>query len=179
MNNRARPRLAFVDALRGWAFVLMALNHTSYAFLAGPIATGKLEMVFVTVALAAPLFLFLVGFSLAISGARLGSMPRRFRHYAVRGLLLIALGFAVNFAIRQDLTGISGGILQTIGLCVICLAPFLPVLSRRGVRPGLLALAVALYLAFVLFFPDVRRDGCRVPGALCRRRIHRRRYRSF
>jgi uncharacterized membrane protein len=47
----------------------------------------------------------------------------------------------------------SGGVLQTIGLAIIVVAPALWLLDRPWTRAGVLALAVGLYLGFALLQP--------------------------
>ncbi|MGH7264321.1 MAG: heparan-alpha-glucosaminide N-acetyltransferase domain-containing protein, partial [Candidatus Rokuibacteriota bacterium] len=59
-------RRPFVDALRGLAVALMVVNHTARWWL-DPALGGREALVYVTMVLAGPTFLLLVGFSLALS----------------------------------------------------------------------------------------------------------------
>ncbi len=155
MGNHQRSRLAFIDALRGLAFVFMVLNHTAIYLLDGSFSPYRQELFYVTVTLAAPLFLFLSGFSIAISGRDQSGMPKTFEDYLTKGLFVIAIGYALTAVIAPDKPIFTGGILQTIGLGMIFLAPFVRYMKHRACRYALLALAVTLYVVFVYAHPTV------------------------
>jgi len=63
----AHERLLFLDALRGLALVYMVLNHTARWWLDAPMGRPRSHLIYVTVTLAGPLFLFLVGFCLPLA----------------------------------------------------------------------------------------------------------------
>ena len=62
-----RERLVFLDALRGFALILMVLNHTSRWWQDGSLRWSRYYFIYVTMAVAAPIFIFLVGFCLPLS----------------------------------------------------------------------------------------------------------------
>ncbi|HPW39835.1 MAG TPA: heparan-alpha-glucosaminide N-acetyltransferase domain-containing protein, partial [bacterium] len=59
-------RLKFLDGLRGVAIVLMVFNHTARWLFGGDPLLGN-TIIYFTVSLSAPIFLFLVGFCLELS----------------------------------------------------------------------------------------------------------------
>ena len=60
-------RLVFLDALRGFALVFMVLNHTARWWQDGKMTWPRYYWIYATMAIAAPIFLFLVGFCLPLS----------------------------------------------------------------------------------------------------------------
>ena len=60
-------RLAFLDVLRGVALIVMVLNHTSRWWIDRQMGWSRYWLVYGTVTVAAPIFLFLVGFVLPVS----------------------------------------------------------------------------------------------------------------
>jgi uncharacterized membrane protein len=106
-------------------------------------------MIYVTMAVAAPIFLFLVGFCLPLSGAREEPRPlRMLSKYAVRGARLIAAGLLLNVLVFPDEPIYSNGVLQTIGVSIIVAAIGGLLLRLPGMPVGIAAIAVLLYLAF-------------------------------
>ena len=63
-------RLAFLDGLRGLALILMVVNHTARWWIEARMTVGRYALIYVTLTLAAPIFLFLVGFCLPLGRAR-------------------------------------------------------------------------------------------------------------
>src|SRR3989441_6275634 len=61
------PRLAFLDVFRGFALIVMVLNHTGRWWIAREMGWWRYWIVYGTVTVAAPIFLFLVGFVLPLS----------------------------------------------------------------------------------------------------------------
>lgn len=149
-----RSRLAFVDALRGLAFVFMVLNHVASSLLDASFGVYREALIYVTVTLAAPLFLFLVGFSMALPHAG-REAPKPLSDSLKKGLVLIAAGFALTAITAPENPIFTGGILQTIGLGIICLAPFVRFMARRSFRHALLLLAASLYGGFIFAYPAV------------------------
>jgi uncharacterized membrane protein len=153
-------RLTFLDALRGIALVLMVLNHTSRDWMDSVMGWGRYYLVYGSLLLPAPIFLFLVGFCLPISYHRRPvDQPFlvRARHYFRRGIGVVAGGYVLNLLIAPDQPLWNGGVLQTIGLAIIVLGPALPLLRRRWTRWSLAAVAVLAYLAFVAAMPALVR----------------------
>jgi uncharacterized membrane protein len=155
----ARQRLHFLDGLRGVALILMVVNHTSRDWLDASMNPGRYYLVYGSLLLPAAMFLFLVGFCLPISyhgrGAHAGSAIGLVARYARRGLLVIAAGLVLNVLVFPELPVWSGGVLQTIGLGIVLLAPCLPLMHRPWVRRGLLVLAVLVYAGFSLLHPTL------------------------
>jgi uncharacterized membrane protein len=152
----ARRRLEFLDVLRGVAIILMILNHTSRDWIERSMGWGRYDLVYGSLLLPAPIFLFLVGFCLPLSyqGARAHSEPwlAMVVKFTRRGLQIVAAGLLLN-VLLLDGRFWKGGVLQTIGLSIVLLAPLLPVVGRRAVRAGLVAVAVLIYVAFSLAYP--------------------------
>ena len=142
-------RFVFLDALRGFALVFMVLNHTGRWWQDGIMGWPRYYMIYVTMAVAAPIFLFLVGFCLPLSKAREEprALPMLWK-YAKRGARLILAGLLLNLLVFPEDPIYSNGVLQTIGVSILAAAAGALLLRRPGMRPVLAALAVLLYLAF-------------------------------
>jgi len=144
-----RVRLVFLDALRGAALVFMVLNHTGRWWQDRIMGWPRYYMIYVTMAVAAPIFLFLVGFCLPLSKAR--EEPRvlpMLWKYAKRGARLILAGLLLNLLVFPEDPIYSNGVLQTIGVSILAAAAGALLLRLPGTRLVLAALAVLLYLAF-------------------------------
>jgi uncharacterized membrane protein len=139
-------RFAFVDFVRGAAVVPMVINHTGHSWLAPGLASGSDFLSYVTVTLAAPVFLFVSGFSYALAGV---SSRERVMKSIRRDLLLIVLGYVLNQILYPGYWSLALGPLQTIGLTGLVLLPLLPYLSKRGCAWALAAVSVASYIVFV------------------------------
>jgi len=160
MRTMPLPRIAYIDAVRGIALVLMVLNHAALYLLPPSLDPARHILVYLTVSLAAPLFLLLVGFSLALSFYGRNNVPRNFDirvywRYLKRGAGLAVAGYLLNIVLVPHEPIYSGGILQTIGLSIIIIAPGLHWLQRRMVPDLLLLLALVLYLLFVYAQPGL------------------------
>src|SRR5436305_72743 len=83
-----RERLVFLDALRGFALIFMVLNHSGRWWQDRVMGWPRYYAIYVTMAVAAPVFLFLVGFCLPLSGTREPAWPMLWK-YAKRGGRLI------------------------------------------------------------------------------------------
>ena len=158
----AQHRILFIDRLRGLALVLMILNHSALYLLEASLDPYRHILVYLTVSLSAPLFLFMVGFSLAISHMKNTAMTIRPYHVDLqkhfdRGVLLILLGFMLNIVLSPHKPFYAGGILQTIGISIIIIAPMLRWLTHRVFRDILVLSAVISYLAFAYSQANVMR----------------------
>ena len=161
MASPASGRLLFLDGLRGLALVFMVFNHTARWWIERPMGWPRYHLVYLTVPLAAPIFLFLVGFCLPLS--YLNSTVTRGERYAAvawkyvrRGARLVLAGWLLTLLVFPDEPLFGGGVLQTIGLSIIGLMPFLPLLRWRAARWLLAAAAVAIYTSFNLAYPALR-----------------------
>jgi len=157
----APGRLLFLDGLRGIAIILMVVNHTSRWWIEREMGWSRYYLVYGSVILPAAIFLFLVGFCLPISYHRRAGAPGQgpeawtalLAQYGDRGLRIIGAGLLLNVLVLRDDRWWSGGVLQTIGLAIVLLAPLMPLLVSPLARGALLGLAGALYVAFVASFP--------------------------
>jgi uncharacterized membrane protein len=151
----APGRQLFLDGLRGFALVAMVFNHTGRWWLERAMGWPRYHLVYLTVTLAAPIFLFLVGFCLPLS--YLNSTVTRGEPYASvawkyvrRGARIVLAGWLLTLLVFPDEPLFGGGVLQTIGLSIIGLTPVLPLLRRPLARWLLAALALAIYATFSL-----------------------------
>lgn len=145
-------RLAFIDGLRGVAIILMVVNHTARWWMDGPMTWERYRLIYGSLLHPAPLFLFLAGFAMPIAFRRAPAPPPlgpTMLRFLGRGLQIIGGGLLLNLLVFRDQPPWSGGVLQTIGLAVILVAPTLWILHRPAARWAVLGLAVALYLGFV------------------------------
>jgi len=154
-------RLAYLDGLRGAALILMVVNHTARWWIDLHMTRPRYALIYITQTLAAPTFLFLVGFCLPLgrsagSGApeSLGALARRF---VPRGVRIVLAGLLLNVLVFPHDKILSGGVLQTIGLAIIAMAPAMWLLRFPAARWALLLAAGAGYVAFVLAFPALTR----------------------
>ena len=147
----APSRLAYLDGVRGLAIVAMVLNHTARWWMDGHMTWPRYRLIWITLTVAAPTFLFLVGFCLPLSlrGApeSLGALARKF---VPRGARVIGYGLLLNLLVLRDEPILAGGVLQTIGLAIIVMTPALWLLRFRAAPVALLTLAVVGYVAFSL-----------------------------
>ena len=168
MPPAASTRYYFLDGLRGVALILMVLNHTARDWIDRSLAVGRYYVVYGSLLLPATIFLFLVGFCLPISfrrAARPDDVGTAVLKYFRRGIVIVVAGILLNVLIIPDAHPWSGGVLQTIGYCIIVLGPAMPLLRSRSARYGLLALAVLIYLAFVWSYDGLGRWSLAHPVA--------------
>jgi uncharacterized membrane protein len=158
--GRSADRLQFLDAVRGFALLLMIANHTGRWWQDGTMGWPRYNMIYATMAVGAPLFLFLVGFCLPLSFA-----PRRqagapldpgvAAKFLQRGAKLVLAGWALNLAVFRDEPFWEGGVLQTIGLGIILALPPMLLLHRRAARYLLVAFSLAVYALFSIFHSQI------------------------
>ncbi|HEY2991832.1 MAG TPA: heparan-alpha-glucosaminide N-acetyltransferase domain-containing protein [Methylomirabilota bacterium] len=149
----AGARLDYLDGFRGVALVFMVVNHTARWWMDGHMTWPRYHIIWITLTVAAPTFLFLVGFCLPLAvrgGESLGTLLRKF---GPRGVRIVAAGLLLNALVLRDEPWYAGGVLQTIGLAIVAMAPVLWLLRYRWAPAALLAVAVAGYVAFTLAFP--------------------------
>jgi hypothetical protein len=136
-------RLQYIDALRGIAIAYMIINHVGNYLFKDLITYNVYLSIYLTVSVAAPLFLFLVGFSLVLS-----YRGEKFIKYFKRGISLIVLNFLINgfFYFNEPLY--RGRILFLIGLSVIFAYPLL--LLSKKIKINSLISAVVIFLILIL-----------------------------
>jgi uncharacterized membrane protein len=152
LRRSSSERLVFLDALRGFALIMMVLNHTGHWWQDRSMGWPWYYSIYVTMAIAAPTFLFLVGFCLPLSlsktrGAVEEVLPTVWK-YAKRGGRIIVAGLLLNVLVFREDPFWSNGVLQTIGLSIIVAAPAGLFLRSAAVRYLLLAVAALVYLSF-------------------------------
>src|SRR5262245_65015071 len=140
-----RPRLVFLDALRGFALIFMVLNHTARWWQDRIMGWPRYYGIYVTMAIAAPIFLFLVGFCLPLSKAREERrvLPMLWK-YTRRGALLILAGLLLNVLVFPEDPIYSNGVLQTIGASIVVAAIGALLLRLPGMPPVPMAVALAV-----------------------------------
>ena len=153
-ESGARSRLAFLDGLRGVALVAMVLNHTARWWIDEKMTVGRYALIYITLTIAAPTFLFLVGFCMpmarGVTSESLGALARRL---VPRGARIVAAGLLLNLIVFRDESILSGGVLQTIGISIIAIVPALWFLRFSWAPWALLAVAVAGYALFAAAYP--------------------------
>jgi uncharacterized membrane protein len=175
MEPPAKPgRMPFLDGLRGLAIIAMVVNHTGRWWIDRSYGWPRYHLIYITTTVAAPIFLFLVGFCQAIAhynatvlkGQSFASVTPR---YVRRGVEVILAGYLLNLLVFCDFwRGVEAmvtgnppnllqfcvdppwqlGVLQTIGFSIIALVPALAVLRYRWGRALIVVLSVALYVLF-------------------------------
>jgi peptidoglycan/LPS O-acetylase OafA/YrhL len=155
----AASRLAYLDGLRGAALLLMVVNHTARWWVDAPMTWSRYALVYVTLTLAAPIFLFLVGFCLPLGlrGAEAPSLGALARRFVPRGARIVLAGLLLNLVVFPQEPVWSGGVLQTIGLAIAAMVPALWLLRWPAARWGLLLAAAGGYVSFALAFPALTR----------------------
>jgi len=135
-------RIQSIDVARGWAMILMAIDHVRV--YAGVPPGGPQPSVFFTrwiTNFVAPAFAFLAGTSAYLLGRRLNDRGALARYLATRGLILVVLELTViriawtfNFDFGQYLLA---GVIWMLGWCMVLLAALIwlpvPVIGAFGV----------------------------------------------
>ena len=158
MERPARPaRMPFLDGLRAFAIAAMVVNHTGRWWIDGAFGWPRYHLIYITTTVAAPIFLFLVGFCQAIAHynatvLRGQSMAAVAPRYVRRGLQVILAGYLLNLIVFPEDPLWQLGVLQTIGFSIIALIPALVVIQHRWGRALIVASSVALYVAFSLSY---------------------------
>jgi uncharacterized membrane protein len=152
-------RAAFIDVLRGIAILLMVVDHIFDWLLDEASRSGTVfGITHFLGTLAAPLFLFLAGFGLALSFGRGGPFFRKALHVVQRGLTLVLAGYLINFVVYfnganpQEIMAVD--VLPAIGLSLILC---LPLAKLPFWLTGLLTLAGAAagqWLGATAVLPD-------------------------
>ena len=165
------PRLASLDALRGFAVASMMVvnNPGDWGHIYAPLGHARwngwtfTDLVF-------PLFLFASGVAMKISIDRRaleGPDRRKLAASAARRALVIFLvGVALNLIPSFDLSTVRiPGVLQRIALCALIAAPVVIWGGRRAALAAIVALFV-LYALPMLYVPVAGHDGVVAAGRL-------------
>ena len=169
-NPASPPRYWEIDAIRGFAVVLMIIYHFCwdmkfYGYMS--FHTKAPPWLFFTRTIAT-LFFFTVGISLSLSHARAATATNvlLFKKNLKRGLGLMLLGWllalVVYLASKQL---IVFGILHGIGACIICAYPFLKARKTVLFGTGLVLILISSWVRSHeiagpwLYWLGVRMDG--------------------
>src|SRR3989449_2629642 len=162
------PRLAFLDVFRGFALIVMVLNHTGRWWIAREMGWWRYWIVYGTVTVAAPIFLFLVGFVLPLSLHRHAGdivTPSRLWNYWRRGATIVAAGLLLNVIVFGSIhlrslspedSPLAGGGLQNIRVSIILLTPTAAPLRGGGGPAALLGAAPLGYLGFLVAYEPLK-----------------------
>lgn len=183
MEPPAKPgRMPYLDGLRGLAIVAMVVNHTGRWWIDRSFGWPRYHLIYITTTVAAPIFLFLVGFCQAIAHYNATvlkgqSFARVAPRYLRRGVQVILAGYLLNLLVFCDfwrgfeaiVTGSPDlldlcvdppwqlGVLQTIGFSIVALVPALALLRYRWGRILIVAFSVACYALFSLLASTLSR----------------------
>jgi len=153
----ASYRYRFVDALRGLAIVLMVINHTARYWL----SFHPNQLIYFTMIFSGPLFLFLVGFSLALS-YRQKTERQYFNHFKIikkyfwRAIGLMIIGYVLSLALYGPAEMFRGRVLQSIAWCIILLLPWLKWTRTAAGRISGLIFSLSWLFILPLFFAPLR-----------------------
>src|SRR2546425_9110882 len=162
------PRLAFLDVFRGFALIVMVLNHTGRWWIARDMGWWRYWIVYGTVTVAAPIFLFLVGFVLPLSLHRHAGdivTPSRLWNYWRRGATIVAAGLLLNVIVFGSIhlrslspedSPLAGGGLQNNRLSIILMTPTAALLRGGGGRAAPLGAAPRGLLVFLLAYQPLQ-----------------------
>lgn len=153
----AGGRFRFIDGLRGLSVVCMVFNHTARWWMDGSMGWGRYHLVYFTLALGVPVWLFLVGFSSAVSCAktRPAELAGHARRQARRGLMLILAGYALNVLVFPQDPWYGTTALHCIGLAMAASPPLLWCLRHGLGRWAAWAAPFLCYGSFVLCSAEV------------------------
>jgi uncharacterized membrane protein len=149
-----RDRLTFIDVARGWALVLMVVNHTARYWIDDSLGAARTALIHLTTTLAGPSFLFLVGFVLPLSWAQ---ARHRVAKYLVRAAQLVLAGYFLNAVVFPEQPLLASNVLHTIAGATLAGLLVLPWLDRPGARPAVAGIAVTWTAAFWLMLPGIER----------------------
>lgn len=151
-------RYKFIDLLRGLAIFFMVLNHTARWWLDGRLSLFRYDLIYATVTLAGPLFLFLVGFCLSLSFQkaliRQGN-ARMIWKYLSRGFGIIIVGYIFSFVVFGYSSMWQGRVLQAIGMSIIISLPILYLLRFKNAWRSFSVILILLPVSFWIFFQPV------------------------
>ena len=160
MERAGSGRALFLDGLRGLAIMVMVVNHTARWWLDRSLGWPRYHLIYLSVPLSAPLFLFLAGFCLPLSylsatvdrGQTFGAVVGR---YLWRGAKLVMGGWLLTLLVFPQDPLFGGEVLQAIGVSIAALMPVLLVLRWRVGRVLAVAAAVACYASFHAALPSL------------------------
>jgi uncharacterized membrane protein len=132
----------------------MVVNHTARWWIDRPMGWFRYQVIYVTLTLAAPIFLFLVGFCIPLAHARHPERPVA-AHWTRRAFVLLLTGYLLNALVFPEDPIWSGGVLQTIGTGILVTVAALALARGPAGPAALFLLAALLYLTFAWSFPTL------------------------
>lgn len=152
-------RFKVLDSLRGLAIIAMIANHAGHYLTARPVSAGTYLMIYISVTLAAPVFLFVAGFSQQLSGRDFLSRGAGFIDYAKkclwRGFVLLLSGFLINILFYPLDPWYRSRILALMAFSAVFGALFVPLLSSVKVRIISIGISLAAIFCFPLAAPGI------------------------
>jgi len=146
-------RFNYIDWLRGLAIVFMVINHVGHYLVSQPLSSYLIYFsVYLTVTWAAPLFLFLTGYSLALGEQKMSALnkPLSFKYFLKRGSVIILAGILVNVLFYWiEAPWYFGRVLLTIGCGLLLAYPLVKYLKTKRD----LILAGLLSFGLILLYP--------------------------
>ena len=149
----ARPRLDFLDLLRGWIMVIMALDHVRDFVSHDVLTFWPTDLSKTTPGLfwtrwithfCAPVFCFLAGTGAFLSLTR-GKTKAQLSYFLVtRGLWLVVLELTavqMSWTFRFDFSGVGATVIWALGWSMIALAPLIHLPLRAVAAVGILLMA--------------------------------------
>ena len=152
-------RLKFLDDFRWLAIAAMVVNHAGHYLTLHPVNYPIYLMIYLSVTLAAPIFLFVAGFSQLLSWQRFslsgGSMNAYLIKCLKRAAMLILSGCLINILFFFDEPFYRSRVLFFLGVSAILAVPFMPLLKKRTGRIFVSILALVIFAGFQTVSPAI------------------------
>lgn len=152
-------RLKFLDDFRGLAIAAMVVNHVGHYLAPQFVSYPIYLMIYLSVTIAAPVFLFVSGFSLSLSWQKFSESaeaPKKFfRRCLKRGAILIVCGYLINLFFFFDEPIFRSRVLFFLGLASILTYPVLLLLKKKFGPALVLTSSLAVLIFFQFFAPAI------------------------
>lgn len=143
-------REKFLDDWRGVALAAMVINHVGHYLSAEPLASGIYLLIYWSVTVAAPVFLFIAGAAAALSDRRQSAALSPFQRLLKswrRAAILLLCGYAVNLLFFAGEPWYRSRILFTLAAASFISYPLLRLMRRRFGGWLMIAAASAILLS--------------------------------